>query len=231
MPDLRLEADAVARLQASGASALGIAGVDEVGRGPWAGPVTGGAAWIDPEHLPEDLANALEDSKKLSVKKRDQLAARMLEAAAQDPAPLLVCTGSASVAEIDQLNILQAAFLAMARALEALQAQLAVRRPDVRLGHVLVDGRAVPPWALPCQAVIGGDGKSLSIAAASILAKVTRDAEMAALAQAHPGYGWERNAGYGTAEHRKALDLLGTTPHHRRSFKPIRALSDQIGSF
>src|SRR5690606_26309888 len=113
----------------------------------------------------------------------------------------------ATVAEIDRLNILQASLLAMARAVAALPVT-----PDA----ALVDGNRPPKLPCPCRCVVGGDGRALSIAAASVVAKVTRDRMMAALAGGHPGYGWDRNAGYGTPEHRRALERLGVTPHHRR---------------
>ncbi len=129
--------------------------------------------------------------------------------------------GAAGVAEIDDVNILQATLRAMARAAADLTAGLAARggrAPEA----ALVDGNRLPELPCPAEAVVGGDGLSLSIAAASILAKVTRDRHMAALAQDHPGYGWERNRGYGTAEHRAALERLGVTTEHRRSFRPVR---------
>ncbi|MBK5928212.1 ribonuclease HII [Rhodobaculum claviforme] len=178
-----------------------IAGVDEVGRGPLAGPVVAAAVILDPRDIPEGLR----DSKTLGRGARERLAAALEDRAE-------VAWALATVAEIEAFNILQAGFLAMRRALEAL-------RPDL----ALVDGNRLPA-ALPCPAlaVVKGDARSLSIAAASIVAKVRRDAIMADLAAAHPGYGWERNAGYPTLEHRKALHRLGVTPHHRRSFAPIR---------
>lgn len=198
MPDLSLEI------------ALGgvVAGIDEVGRGPLAGPVIAAAVIIDPATLPARLVQELDDSKKLSAKKRDALAALVLAS----------CTfgfGEASVEEIDRINILKATFLAMSRAVAAL---------NISLDHALVDGNQVPPLPCPVRCVIGGDGLSLSIAAASVIAKVRRDRLMAELAMQHPGYGWERNAGYGTAQHMEALRRLGPTPHHRTSFAPIAQL-------
>ena len=182
--------------------ALRIAGVDEVGRGPLAGPVTAAAVVLDPSRIPDGL----NDSKKLSARARDSLAATLVEVAD-------VSVAHASVAEIDEINILQAAHLAMCRAIEGL-----VARPD----HVLVDGNLLPKrLTVPAEAVIKGDARSLSIAAASIVAKVTRDRIMVDLAQQHPGYGWEKNAGYPTKAHRDAILNLGITPHHRRSFKTI----------
>ena len=138
-----------------------------------------------------------------------------LLAALQDTA--CIGLGAASVREIDRLNILNATLLAMARATRALSRQLG-RAPDL----ALVDGNRAPALLCPARTVVGGDGKCLSIAAASIAAKVVRDRAMTDLATVHPGYGWERNAGYGTAEHRLALTLIGPTPHHRLSFKPLR---------
>lgn len=192
-------------------SALGgiVAGIDEVGRGPLAGPVIAAAVIIDPATLPLRLAAELDDSKKLSARKRDLLAALVLE-------HCHVGFGQADVEDIDRLNILKATFLAMRRALEALN------RP---VDHALVDGNQVPPLDCPVRCLVGGDGLSLSIAAASVVAKVRRDRMMADLALLHPGYGWEKNAGYGTAQHLEALRRQGPTPHHRRSFAPIAQLS------
>jgi len=186
------------------ASAGIVAGIDEAGRGPWAGPVVAAAAIIDPANIPPGI----NDSKKLSPQKRDTLYEAIIKTCRWG-------VGSASVIEIDTLNILQATKLAMARALGNLGIV-----PDV----ALVDGNQPP--ALPCRVktIIGGDGISLSIAAASIIAKVTRDRFMCELANEYPGYGWERNAGYGTPEHQKALASLGITRHHRRSYAPIKAL-------
>ncbi|ARO15741.1 ribonuclease HII [Ketogulonicigenium robustum] len=177
-----------------------IAGVDEVGRGPLAGPVTAAAVILDPAAIPVGL----NDSKKLSEKRRLVLFEQIM-AVAQ------VSIAHASVAEIDELNILQASHLAMCRAVAGLRAD-----------YVLVDGNLLPKALnLPAQAIIGGDAKSLSIAAASIVAKTVRDRIMVDLAQQFPGYGWERNAGYPSAAHRAALLTHGVTPHHRRSFKPV----------
>ncbi|WP_119166870.1 ribonuclease HII [Algihabitans albus] len=184
-----------------------IAGLDEVGRGPWAGPVVA-AAVVLPRHLTPRLRAALDDSKRVKPALRLELAA-LLSGLAE------VSLGRAEVAEIDTLNILQASHLAMQRALAGLALP-----PDA----ALVDGNRLPELPCPAEALIGGDGLSLSIAAASIVAKVARDREMAELAEVHPGYGWERNAGYGTAEHRSGLQRLGPCTEHRRSFKPIRRL-------
>ncbi|MZR29201.1 ribonuclease HII [Sneathiella litorea] len=181
-----------------------IAGVDEVGRGPFAGPVVAAAVILDPENIPVGL----QDSKKVSKVRREKLYDDIYHVAT-------VGIGEASVQEIDRLNILQASLLAMRRAVAALP-----NRPDV----ALVDGNKDPKLGLPTRLIVKGDSRSLSIAAASIVAKVTRDRKMCALAEKFPHYGWEKNAGYGTAEHRKGLIGFGVTPQHRRSFAPIRAL-------
>ncbi len=185
-----------------------VAGVDEAGRGPWAGPVVAGAVILDCERLSPALRRGLDDSKKLGAARREELFAALSGEA-------LIGVGRAEVDEIDSLNILQATLKAMARAVAALP-----RRPDI----ALVDGNRAPALDCRVQCVVGGDGKSLSIAAASIVAKVTRDRLMAELAARFPGYGWERNAGYGTAEHRAALARLGVTPAHRRSYAPVRKM-------
>jgi len=187
-----------------------ICGIDEVGRGPWAGPVVA-AAVILPDVLP-DFFTAVTDSKKLSATQRDKLFP-MLIGSCQ------VGLGQASVEEIDRLNILQATFLAMQRAFEAL---------PVKPHKALVDGNKTPK--LPClaEAVIGGDAKVPAIAAASIIAKVTRDRLMIQLDQEFPGYGWASNAGYGAPAHQAGLASLGVTPHHRRSFAPIKALIQKV---
>ncbi len=219
MPDFALEAALSARL---GKQVL-VIGLDEAGRGPWAGPVMAAAAWLDPERCPAALRRGLDDSKRLSPARRAELFELLEDSAARGTAALGL--GEAGVAEIDEINILQASLRAMTRAAADLAAGLAAR--PARLGGrapeaALVDGNRLPNLPCPAQAVIGGDGLSLSIAAASILAKVTRDRRMAVLAEAHPGYGWDRNQGYGTAEQRAALARLGVTPEHRRSFRPIR---------
>ncbi len=180
-----------------------VAGVDEAGRGPWAGPVVAGAAVLDPADTPAGIA----DSKTLSAARREALYDALVECAR-------IGVGVASVAEIDRLNILAATMLAMRRAVDDL---------GVVPGHVLVDGNRLPELPCPATAVVRGDARCVSIAAASIVAKVTRDRIMATLARTHPGFGWDHNAGYGTAEHRAALDALGVTPHHRRSFAPVAA--------
>ncbi|ETX30199.1 ribonuclease HII [Roseivivax isoporae] len=191
-------------LHESALSAHGpVAGVDEAGRGPLAGPVVAAAVIFDPARLPAGL----DDSKRLTQARREALAAALVAQAETG-------IGIASVEEIDRLNILQASHLAMCRALAALP------RPPA---HALIDGNLVPKEC-PClaTAVIGGDARSVSIAAASIIAKVTRDRIMRDLAQHFPGYGWETNMGYPSKSHRSALQTLGVTPHHRRSFAPVR---------
>ena len=211
MPDFTLEIELQARY---GEKSL-VIGLDEAGRGPWAGPVVAAAAWLDPERCPAELLRGLDDSKRLSPARRAELLDMLEHSAACGAAALGL--GEAGVAEIDRANILEASLRAMARAAADLAASSG-RTPEA----ALVDGNRLPALPCPAEAVVGGDGLSLSIAAASILAKVTRDRRMAALAAAHPGYGWERNQGYGTAEHRAALERLGVTPQHRRSFRPVR---------
>ncbi|MBL8563168.1 MAG: ribonuclease HII [Gemmobacter sp.] len=183
-----------------------VAGVDEVGRGPLCGPVTAAAVILDPANIPQGIG----DSKTLSAAKREMLAGAIMASARWSVA-------HASVAEIDRLNILNASHLAMERAVAGLGLA-----PGFVPGFVLVDGNRLPrSLPGPAAAVVKGDAKSLSIAAASILAKVVRDHLMVDLAQQHPGYGWERNAGYPTQDHLAALLNLGVTPQHRRSFKPV----------
>ncbi len=216
MPDFALEAALRARHGAHGGGGpVLVIGLDEAGRGPWAGPVVVAAAWLDPARCPAELRGGLDDSKRLGPARRAALFEMLEDSAARGAAALGL--GAAGVAEIDDVNILQATLRAMARAAADLTANSG-RTPEA----ALVDGNRLPELPCPAEAVVGGDGLSLSIAAASILAKVTRDRHMAVLARAHPGYGWERNQGYGTAEHRAALARLGVTPQHRRSFRPVR---------
>ncbi|QPH55733.1 ribonuclease HII [Pontivivens ytuae] len=181
-----------------------VCGVDEVGRGPLAGPVVTAAVVLGPE-APEGLR----DSKKLSLAARERLFDAILATCA-------VGIGRAEVAEIDEINILQASLVAMERAVAAL---------PVRPALALIDGNRLPK-ALPCrgETVVKGDARSRAIAAASIVAKVTRDREMVALAQQHPHYAWETNMGYGTKAHLDGLAAYGVTPHHRRSFAPIHKI-------
>jgi ribonuclease HII len=191
-----------------------IAGVDEVGRGPLAGPVCAAAVVLDLDRLPPEVAGALDDSKRLSAQARERLAPLIRESGA-------VGLGQASVEEVESLNIHAASQLAMARAVADLSPA-----PDV----ALVDGPWAPPGLLcPARPMTGGDRLSLSIAAASVVAKVWRDGIMRDLAQQHPGYGWERNAGYGSKSHIAALQTLGPTPHHRRTFAPIHKMLWQEG--
>ena len=181
-----------------------VAGVDEVGRGPLAGPVTAAAVILNPDDLPRGI----DDSEKLTAKARDRLAAEIRASAL---AHAVVHVG---VEQIDQLNILQASHLAMRQALAALGVA-----PD----YALIDGNRLPrDLPVPAEAVVKGDALSLSIAAASIIAKVARDAVMSELSALYPGYGWEKNAGYPSPAHLAALTTLGVTPHHRRSFAPVR---------
>lgn len=195
-PDFRFEQAAMARGFAR------VAGVDEVGRGPLCGPVTAAAVVLDPRRIPAGL----NDSKKLSARRRAELAAQIAASADWSVA-------HASVEEIDTLNILNASHLAMCRAIAGLKTP-----PD----HVLVDGNRLPKaLQISAEAVVKGDALSLSIAAASILAKQARDALMVDLAQQYPGYGWEKNAGYPTKDHLQALLDFGVTPVHRRSFRPV----------
>jgi len=185
-----------------------VCGVDEAGRGPWAGPVVAAAVILNRARVPAGI----HDSKKLSAQRRAQLAP-LIQAAAQ------VGVGIATAEEIDHLNIRAATFLAMARAVAALP-----RTPSL----ALIDGRDAPDLGCRAQAVIKGDGRSLSIAAASIIAKTTRDGIMMDMDRTYPGYGFARHKGYGTKAHRAALKTLGITPQHRKSFAPIRRLQDQI---
>ena len=182
-----------------------ICGVDEAGRGPLAGPVVAAAVILDKKRLPKGL----NDSKQLDEETREELFPQILEMA------VAVGVGEASVDEIDLVNIRQATHLAMARAVRALQ---------VPAQFALVDGNDAPALPCKCDTLVGGDGRSLSIAAASIVAKVTRDRLMIRLHQEHPGYNWCSNKGYGTPEHYSGLKLHGVTIHHRRSFAPIRVM-------
>ncbi|HET6680893.1 MAG TPA: ribonuclease HII [Gemmatimonadaceae bacterium] len=186
-----------------------IAGVDEVGRGPLAGPVVACAVIMPPPPGARAI-RGVDDSKRLSRPERERLAGIIRSRA------LAISLGAASVREIDRLNIFHATVLAMKRALGRLPIA-----PD----HVLVDGVQLPQLQRPHRAVVGGDARCFSIACASIVAKVTRDRLMRALACRYPGYAWERNVGYGTAEHIDGLRRTGATPHHRRGFLPVRQLT------
>ena len=186
-----------------------IVGVDEVGRGPLAGPVTAAAVFVDRQKITLDLLTKIDDSKKISQKKHATIS-KQIESIA------IIGIGWASSGEIDQLNILEATMLAMQRAISSLRKQI-ISDPD----YILIDGNKVPRLDFPSKAIVRGDEKSLSIAAASIVAKNKRDAFMTSLSKLYPGYGWEKNAGYGTGEHLAAIEREGITVHHRRSFKPI----------
>jgi ribonuclease HII len=186
-----------------------LAGVDEAGCAPLAGPVVAAACILDREKFPRGI----DDSKNVPFEKREALYGRLVKQA------VAWGVGIASVEEIDQLNIYWAKMLAMTRAVEALGLEPA---------WVLVDGNALPKWQRPSKAIVDGDAKCRSIGAASIIAKVTRDRIMADYAREYPGYGWERNRGYGTPEHWRALHALGPTPLHRRSFPRVRAAIDGI---
>jgi len=201
MPSLRYEREA--RLEAG--AELAIVGVDEVGRGPLAGPVVAAAVMFGPKGPPRRVARAIDDSKKLTAAEREEVAPLIREHA-------IVAIAEASVVEIDRINILRASLLAMQRAVAAHAGAPAL---------ALVDGNIAP--SLPCKVrtVVDGDALSLSIAAASIVAKVWRDRLMGELATLYPAYGWEHNAGYATAEHRAALKRWGPTPEHRKSFRPV----------
>jgi len=179
-----------------------VAGVDEVGRGPLAGPVFA-AAVILPDGLDPWILGLIDDSKKLTAARRQDVLTVLGAAGAE------ISLGAASVAEIARLNILRASLLAMQRA---------VARLRVAPEHVLIDGGFAPALAVPCTTIIGGDGISASIAAASIAAKLGRDRLMVRLDRRYPGYAWGRNAGYGTRAHRDAIVSLGITAHHRRGF-------------
>ncbi|MDP6343291.1 MAG: ribonuclease HII [Alphaproteobacteria bacterium] len=187
-----------------------VCGIDEAGRGPWAGPVVAAAVILRPGEIPPGLA----DSKVLAPARRRALFTDLAKVAE-------IGVGRAEVAEIDRLNILGATMLAMRRAVAALP------RPPAA---ALVDGNRPPDLSCRVECLVKGDARSLSIAAASIVAKVSRDALMADLAAEFGGYGWERNMGYGTAEHRDGLARLGVTVHHRRSFAPIKRLLDSAVS-
>ena len=189
-----------------------ICGVDEAGRGPLAGSVYAAAVILDANNPIEGLA----DSKKLSEKKRDFLSAEIKQKA------LAWGIASCTAKEIDEINILQASLLAMARAIEALQAQFGIT-PNL----VQVDGNKCPKISLPCEAIVQGDSKVQAISAASILAKVARDAELYELDKIYPQYGFAKHKGYPTALHLLALQAHGICPQHRLSYAPVRKLLGQ----
>jgi ribonuclease HII len=200
-----MSADFSRETRAIAAGLWPLAGVDEVGRGPLAGPVVAAAVILDPARVPAGL----DDSKALSAARREELFALIAETA------LAVSVASATAAEIDAINIRQATLLAMRRAVAAL---------PVRPLFALVDGNDPPTLACRCESIIGGDALVASIAAASIVAKVMRDAMMARLCARYPAYGFSRHVGYGTAEHRAALLAQGPCPEHRYSFSPVKGV-------
>jgi ribonuclease HII len=204
-----LDADLFSSSFYEGYPAEGLVGVDEVGRGPLAGDVVAAAVILDPARP----VTGLDDSKKLTAERREQLAVEIRESA------LAWSLGRASVAEIDEINILQASLLAMHRAVQGLGLEPA---------YVLVDGNRLPRWPYASEPVIGGDASVPAIAAASILAKVQRDAELVALDATYPGYGLAQHKGYPTRQHLDALKSLGVTPAHRRSFGPVRDLLSKL---
>ncbi|MGC6454218.1 MAG: ribonuclease HII [Candidatus Puniceispirillaceae bacterium] len=199
-----------------------VIGIDEAGRGPWAGPVTVAAAWLHPQAI-ASLPPGLDDSKKLSPAKRAAFHQHLTSG------PHLHALVTVPVAVIDRDGILRATLDAMTPA----AARLAERISGAGHGavaQVLIDGNQMPSGlAAPAQTLVKGDSRSLSIAAASVIAKHERDSLMLALSTAHPGYGWETNMGYGTAAHRDAMARLGVTAHHRRSFAPVREQLASIG--
>tara|TARA_B100000989_G_scaffold248415_1_gene195841 strand:- start:276 stop:884 length:609 start_codon:yes stop_codon:yes gene_type:complete len=189
-----------------------VAGIDEAGRGPWAGPVVAAAVVLNQSKMPDELRFGIKDSKVISSAKRERLFS-LLRLHTE------IGVGRAEVTEIDETNILSATFMAMKRALQAL---------SISVDFALVDGNQAPNLPCKVETVVKGDSRSLSIAAASIVAKVHRDREMAMLAKTFPGYGWEKNAGYGTKEHREALARIGVTPHHRKTFSPVAKIISKI---
>jgi ribonuclease HII len=201
MPDLSLEALHAKRLDVS---SLLVCGVDEAGRGPWAGPVSAAAVILDPDRLPKGI----NDSKKLAERAREALFDEIVEVA------LATCIVMVDAPDIDQLNILKATHLAMARAIEGL---------GIVPSLALIDGNRAPDLTCPAVTIIKGDSLSLSIGAASILAKVSRDRLMVQADVDYPSYGFARHKGYGVPEHIAALEKLGPCPLHRLSFKPVAA--------
>ena len=190
-----------------------VCGVDEVGRGPWAGPVLTCAVVIKGGNLPEHIAEVLDDSKKLTDNKRKALFEPLKYHCHYK-------IGLASVEEIDEINILQATRLAMKRAVEDLNTEL-----DNKLSHALIDGNKEIDIEIPQTTIVKGDSISLSIAAASVIAKVSRDLLMGELAKDYPHYDWQNNAGYGTKKHIQGIENYGICEHHRKSFAPIKQAS------
>jgi ribonuclease HII len=201
MPDFRIERRCTGL----------VCGIDEAGRGPLAGPVVAAAVVLDPHRFPKTLRVGLDDSKALSIEERETCYRALQRCADRGAARIGVA--AASVTEIDRINILRAALLAMTRAVAVLGV-----RPDI----ALVDGDIAPPLTCAVQTVVKGDALSFSIAAASVIAKVTRDRIMRGLAPRYPVYRWETNVGYATQEHGEAIRRFGVTRHHRRSFSPVR---------
>ena len=196
-----------------------VIGIDEAGRGPWAGPVTVTAIWLCPSAY-DKLPNGIDDSKKIKPPRRAALAAALMAP------PHLYHTVSIEVAQIDQIGILKATFAGMVIAASKLADKM-VKAGWPAPVHALVDGNLLPPeMPLPATPLVKGDSRSLSIAAASIIAKTSRDKIMQDLAVTYPNYGWASNMGYGTKAHQAGLDQFGLTPHHRLSFKPIRCYLD-----
>lgn len=188
-----------------------IVGIDEAGRGPWAGPVVAAAVVLDPDRIPQGI----DDSKALEAEDRERLFERISATA------LAIGVGIGDVGRIDRDNILAATMWAMTDA---------VKRLSCRPRLAIIDGNRAPRLSCQTRTIVKGDAKCLSIAAASIVAKVTRDRMMIALAREIPGYGFERHKGYGTPEHRAALVRLGITPHHRRSFRPVQLALGLVGA-
>lgn len=193
-----------------------VIGIDEVGRGPWAGPVVACACIIPDDII---LPNSITDSKKLTDKKRQELSKFLVKNTA-------FCIGSVNAQTIDEVNILQATYLAMYKAVEGLKQKLNINDDDY---FVLVDGNKIPPFESfkNATAIVKGDSISLSIASASIIAKVYRDELMKDLSTQFPYYGWDTNAGYGTKTHQEGLNKYGICQHHRKSFKPIAKIIQQ----
>ena len=190
-----------------------VAGIDEAGRGPWAGPVVSAAVILTPGFFKTDLCSSIDDSKKIKPEKRETIVEKLIKLSQENPPLLYIGIGEASAQEIDQINILEATFLAAERALENLP-----QKPQA----ILMDGSLSFPYNLPVHPIVQGDQKSLSIAAASLVAKVTRDQIMDKFAKQYPTFGWEKNKGYGTKQHQNAIAEYGVTPHHRLSFKPLQ---------
>ncbi len=189
-----------------------VCGIDEAGRGPLAGPVVAGCVYVPPESRGHPVWSAVRDSKKLTAARRDDLFSSIMSQSCHG-------IGFASVDEIDEINILQATYLAMTRAYDAMLAAFPHALPDM----ALIDGNRAPKLSCDVRTVVKGDALSISIGAASILAKVTRDRLMEELHASYPVYGWDGNAGYGTPGHLEALRQHGPCPHHRKSFEPIKS--------